>query len=125
MVLQDEVEINESDLKVWIECYIELLQRFQLWTLATDIINRNAQREMSVMNQVSQLKKESTTVHTTCPTCHSAISGGLYPSYACEKCKTATAKCSVCNLPVTTMYSWCQICSHGGHLRCMHGLPNN
>ena len=33
----------------------------------------------------------------------------------CEKCKNISS-CAVCNKQVRGLYSWCQGCSHGGHL---------
>jgi len=37
----------------------------------------------------------------------------------CPTCDKHMGKCSVCRIPVSGAYVWCQGCGHGGHLEHM------
>ncbi|KIO31556.1 hypothetical protein M407DRAFT_131376 [Tulasnella calospora MUT 4182] len=36
----------------------------------------------------------------------------------CTNCRRASARCSICRLPVRGIHFFCPICSHGGHHEC-------
>jgi len=76
----------------WLLSYIELLQRLQLFELANAVIKSSDIERVSAMNTLS------TSINQQRP---------------------QGAGCSVCQLPVRGLYSWCQGCGHGGHAKHM------
>lgn len=93
----------------WLQSYVEMLHRHQLWNEATVIINQ------SWIRSVRELNQQSTTMHTNCGGCGRPLLGAV--GWYCTKCKSSeSSKCSVCNLAVRGLYAWCQGCSHAGHL---------
>ncbi|KAI8904439.1 WD40-repeat-containing domain protein [Gorgonomyces haynaldii] len=112
-VLKNVLLIPQDRLEHWTAAYIALLRKFKLWNCATEIINRSSIPSIQSMNG------ESTTIYTGCGSCNSGIVLGKYPTWACEKCKALVSTCSYCRQQVRGAYSWCQVCSHGGHLSCL------
>lgn len=110
LALQERIgdEIDIATKEEWFLAYLELLNRFQLWTIANKII------KLSNIPNVSVLNQNSTSINTLCGGCNKPIpkTSGWY----CNKCKKNAAPCSVCHLPVKGLYVWCQGCGHGGHL---------
>eukprot|EP00794_Sanderia_malayensis_P011054 gene11054-12220_t len=110
LALQDRIG-NEIDISIkeeWFNAYLELLNRFRLWTIAAKII------KLSNLPNISSLNQDSTTINTICAGCNKPMptSSGWF----CKRCMKNAAPCSICHLPVKGLYVWCQGCGHGGHL---------
>ena len=43
----------------------------------------------------------------------------LQGSWWCERCKRTPNLCGICRGIVKGLFSWCQGCAHGGHLKCL------
>ncbi|XP_015608767.1 GATOR complex protein WDR24 isoform X2 [Cephus cinctus] len=92
----------------WLLEYIDMLGRFQLWEVATQII------QLAWMPSVSQLNQQSTTIHACCSTCTKPLQRS---AWLCDRCHTSRhALCSICHQVVRGIYVWCQGCTHGGHV---------
>lgn len=101
-------DLDESMQEHWLLGYIELLSRFQLWNIATQII------KLSWIPAVEQLNQQSTRFNTNCSKCSKALQR---IGWLCDRCHSSQyAACSVCHQVVKGLYAWCQGCSHGGHL---------
>ncbi|KAG1698554.1 GATOR complex protein WDR24 [Nymphon striatum] len=103
--LKDEIDENLQE--QWFFSYIDLLQKFRLWTTSNEII------KLSRLPNVNSSNQQSTTVHTNCNNCNRFLNR---VGWWCERCKKSTNTCSVCHEQVRGLYVWCQGCSHGGHL---------
>lgn len=111
---EHRVNLTHDDIthEAWFLSYVELLQRHQLWSEATEIIN------LSWLYSVRELNQQSTALHTNCGECGRPMNNTA--GWLCSRCKSARASdCAVCNCPVRGMYAWCQGCAHGGHLEHM------
>ncbi|XP_046677727.1 GATOR complex protein WDR24 isoform X2 [Homalodisca vitripennis] len=103
-----ENSVDESTQEHWLLAYIELLSRYKLWNVCTQII------QLSWMPSVMQLNQQSTTVYSACAQCRKPL---IRSGWLCDRChSTSCSVCSVCNKVVRGLYSWCQGCEHGGHL---------
>lgn len=109
--LTNNTRLDETIQEHWLLSYLDLLSRFQLWNVASEVI------QLSWLPSVYELNHQSTTLHTHCGKCkHALIKHGSF----CDRCKSCeSSKCSICHLPVRGLYSWCQGCSHGGHIKHM------
>ncbi|XP_077864597.1 GATOR2 complex protein WDR24 [Saccoglossus kowalevskii] len=109
IVLGDRIRnlIDETTQELWFMSYIELLCRFQLWVVATEIIKLSNHHAVGALNQAS------TTIHTNCNKCNKSL---ITSGWVCNRCQSITNTCSICHHVVKGLYVWCQGCSHGGHL---------
>ncbi|XP_062515245.1 GATOR2 complex protein WDR24-like isoform X2 [Corticium candelabrum] len=110
LVLGDRLEpgaISEGTLEQWFFSYSELLQRFELWSIAAEII------KLCPLNNVNRLNLTSTFIATNCNTCRKPL---LKSGWFCDRCQQLTNSCSICHETVKGLYVWCQGCGHGGHL---------
>ncbi|KAN0023404.1 hypothetical protein ACTFIU_011574 [Dictyostelium citrinum] len=105
-----DLNIEKHRLTTWFGSYIELLQRYKMWSLALEVMKYC---DDQIINQAS---KRHTTLISACSSCGKSIPQN---SIICEKCNKASSKCSICRLPVKGMWVWCQGCGHGGHLEHM------
>ncbi|CAB3365150.1 Hypothetical predicted protein [Cloeon dipterum] len=103
--------IDEFKQEQWILGYLELLGRHKLWNTATQVIKH------SWLPSITQLNQQSTTLPTNCETCSRPLRRS---GWHCDNCRQWCGKCAVCNELVKGVFSWCQGCSHGGHLAHMH-----
>ncbi|KAI8898043.1 WD40-repeat-containing domain protein [Globomyces pollinis-pini] len=115
MTLRNVVSFADTLVEYYTREYIDLLQRFQLWQAATKIINHSS------IASIRSLNEESTTIHTSCFQCGTAVPVTLRTSFRCEKCDACVSWCVVCHKVVKGVYVWCQFCSHGGHMECLDG----
>jgi len=132
LVLQGHLQLDKKTMTQWFLSYIELLHRFQLWSVANSIIR------ICPIDDIRAINQKSTTVHTSCPTCGRPL---FKVGWACEHCNKPTNTCSVwyvffcpthtcCFLIfsnptishqiVKGIYVWCQGCGHGGHIQHMY-----
>ncbi|KAJ8939609.1 hypothetical protein NQ318_012332 [Aromia moschata] len=101
-------ELDESVQEHWLLGYIEILSRFRLWNVATQVI------KLSWLPSVYQLNQQSTRINTNCGKCAKPLQR---VGWLCDRCHSSRyAVCSVCHQVVKGLYVWCQGCSHGGHL---------
>ncbi|XP_070565824.1 GATOR2 complex protein WDR24-like isoform X2 [Ptychodera flava] len=109
IILGDRIrsQISETSQEVWFMSYIELLCRFQLYTVATEVIKLSNHAAVGALNQAS------TTIHTNCNKCNKPLTKS---GWLCERCCNLTNTCSICHHVVKGLYVWCQGCNHGGHL---------
>ncbi|KAK7484912.1 hypothetical protein BaRGS_00023832 [Batillaria attramentaria] len=109
IVLGDHVRshIEEETQENWFLSYIDLLSRFQLWTIACEVI------ALSHLPQVCQMNQASTTIYTACSQCSRRLENN---SWVCDRCKIVTNICCICHHPIKGISVWCQGCCHGGHL---------
>ncbi|GBB87051.1 hypothetical protein RclHR1_13500001 [Rhizophagus clarus] len=113
LILGDKIKISQERVEQWLFSYIELLHRFQLWCAATHIISTCRISTVEMMNQ------QSTTIYTTCNNCFRPMQNFRNGYWICEKCRKMLNSCSICHNTVKGLYTWCQGCSHGGHLAHM------
>ncbi|XP_059148991.1 GATOR complex protein WDR24-like [Physella acuta] len=108
-VLGDQIrtKIDEAYQESWFLAYIDLLGRYELWTVANDVI-----KQCKLMS-VNSLNQESTVIHAMCFKCSRACERA---TWLCDKCKRILNLCSVCHQPVRGAFVWCQGCCHGGHV---------
>lgn len=95
----------------WFHSYIDLLSKFQLWSVINQVSN------LSVLSSINSLNQVSTTIYTSCAGCNKPLANNK-SGWFCERCKKVTSKCSFCHEVVKGIYVWCKSCSHGGHLAC-------
>ncbi|XP_074659369.1 GATOR2 complex protein WDR24-like isoform X2 [Tubulanus polymorphus] len=112
IVLGDRLKLSESQipdatLEQWYLSYVDLLSRFELWTIATEVIS------LAHVTSVNQVNQQSTTYRTNCNRCSKIL---MKSGWTCQNCKQLTNTCSICHHPVKGLYVWCQGCGHGGHL---------
>ncbi|KAK8733003.1 hypothetical protein OTU49_006700 [Cherax quadricarinatus] len=120
IVLGDKLKdlLDPDQVEHWFLSYIDLLQRFQLWNVANQVIQL-AEGLPSVLQQ----NQQSTTVTLHCGRCNHPLG---WNNLLCRKCGCASATCSLCHGIVRGLYVWCQGCSHGGHLQhMMQWVANN
>nr|XP_006637123.1 PREDICTED: WD repeat-containing protein 24 [Lepisosteus oculatus]XP_015215489.1 PREDICTED: WD repeat-containing protein 24 [Lepisosteus oculatus]XP_015215490.1 PREDICTED: WD repeat-containing protein 24 [Lepisosteus oculatus] len=109
IVLGDRIrkEIDELTQEHWYASYIDLLQRFELWNVANEVI------KLSTCSAISCLNQASTTLHINCSNCKRPMSS---KGWICDRCHQCASICAVCHHVVKGLFVWCQGCSHGGHL---------
>ncbi|XP_072444373.1 GATOR2 complex protein WDR24-like [Chiloscyllium punctatum] len=110
IVLGDRIkkEIDEQTQEHWYTSYIDLLQRFQLWNVANEVIKLSTCRSITCLNQAS------TTLHVNCNNCKRPMNTR---GWMCERCRRGASICAVCHHAVKGLFVWCQGCTHGGHLQ--------
>nr|KAG5698058.1 hypothetical protein BaRGS_016706 [Batillaria attramentaria] len=88
IVLGDHVRshIEEETQENWFLSYIDLLSRFQLWTIACEVI------ALSHLPQVCQMNQASTTIYTACSQCSRRLENN---SWVCDRCKIVTNICCI------------------------------
>ncbi len=52
MVLRNVIKVEQEREDMWVWSYVDLLRRFQLWTVATEIVNRSETESIRMQNQV-------------------------------------------------------------------------
>ncbi|CAG8475081.1 4611_t:CDS:10 [Paraglomus occultum] len=114
LVLGDRINVSRERKEPWFCAYIELLQRFQLWTAAATVIS------LCDIPSIRQMNQESTTIYTNCNSCGKALTS-KNGFWSCQRCRKLLSSCSICHTTVKGLYAWCQGCSHGGHLQCLKG----
>ncbi|XP_078388148.1 GATOR2 complex protein WDR24-like [Cetorhinus maximus] len=110
IVLGDRIkkEIDEQTQEHWYTSYIDLLQRFQLWNVANEVIKLSTCRSINCLNQAS------TTLHVNCNNCKRPMNTR---GWMCERCRRGASTCAICHHAVKGLFVWCQGCTHGGHLQ--------
>ncbi|KAK8398935.1 hypothetical protein O3P69_004206 [Scylla paramamosain] len=110
IVLGDRLKglLDADQVEHWFLSYIDLLQRFQLWNVANQVIQLAAG-----LPSVQQLNQQSTVVTLQCGRCNYSLGKN---SLLCRKCGCVSARCALCHGLVRGLFVWCQGCSHGGHL---------
>lgn len=104
---RDDLPIDKFIQENWLQSYVDLLHRHQMWNEATEIIN------ISWVPSVNQMNEQSTVIQTTCGECGRTLHKGWF----CKNCKsTDPSKCVVCHLVVKGIFAWCSGCCHGGHI---------
>ncbi|XP_005107402.1 GATOR complex protein WDR24 [Aplysia californica] len=112
IVLGDHLtlHIDEAYQESWFFAYIDLLGRYELWTVSNTVIKHSKLLGVCTLNQ------KSTVIHTLCAKCSRSCERA---PWLCDKCKRITGLCSVCHHPVKGLMVWCQGCCHGGHIEHM------
>ncbi|XP_037087381.1 GATOR complex protein WDR24-like [Pollicipes pollicipes] len=88
----------------WFLAYLELLARFQLWNVATQVVRLAPLPAVGCLNQM--------VVKLHCGRCASPLER---TGWWCHRCR-APSTCAVCHRVVRGLQAWCQGCAHGGHL---------
>ncbi|XP_063624491.1 GATOR2 complex protein WDR24 [Cydia splendana] len=107
--------IDEALQEQWLLGYIELLHRYKLWNVATEVIR------CAWLGSVRALSQQSTSIAVCCGRC----ARRTRPHQPCDRChargkaRSAPDLCAVCHQVVRGLYAWCQGCAHGGHLAHM------
>ncbi|CAL7939279.1 unnamed protein product [Xylocopa violacea] len=102
------LDIETAVQEHWILEYLDILARFKLWNVATQII------QSVWIPSVSQLNQQSTVIHACCLACTKPLQRA---AWFCDRCHSSHhALCSVCHQVVRGIYAWCQGCTHGGHV---------
>ncbi|KAJ8653917.1 hypothetical protein O0I10_010365 [Lichtheimia ornata] len=119
LVLQNHITVNHDQIEDWFSAYIDLLQRFKLWTTAAAVINA------CPVSRIRERNENSTTINIACNNCFKLVSGSAQGAWACDKCHQLLNGCSICHQTVRGLYVWCQGCNHGGHLEHMREWFSN
>lgn len=103
--------------------YIDLLTKLGLFSAASELL-KSSQDEY-----IKDLNKKGVNIHITCARCGKEVmdsdrsaassAGCATASSWCARCRQCVGTCSLCALPVTGLFFWCPICSHGGHKSCI------
>ncbi|XP_043270686.1 GATOR complex protein WDR24 isoform X2 [Venturia canescens] len=102
--LKIEKEVQEH----WLLEYIDLLGRYKLYEVITQII------QLAWIPSISQMNQQSTTIHLSCTACSKPLQRS---AWYCDRCHSSKhALCSICHQVVRGVYAWCQGCMHGGHV---------
>uniref|UniRef100_A0A1I7TMQ3 GATOR2 complex protein WDR24 n=1 Tax=Caenorhabditis tropicalis TaxID=1561998 RepID=A0A1I7TMQ3_9PELO len=89
----------------WILCYIEMLDRLELYIVIAKI------RKYCTIESISSVSRENTTIQLSHADCNALIVNGR-----CSRCESAVeADCTVCRFPIIGMTYQCNVCGH-----CMH-----
>ncbi|KJE91137.1 WD repeat domain-containing protein [Capsaspora owczarzaki ATCC 30864] len=108
VLAEDAVPSNTQE--QWYIAYIDLLHRFELYSIAADVMRSSTNTTVQGLNQ------DTTTVHTSCSNCKKPL---FKSGWVCDRCLKLTNSCSVCHQTVKGLYVWCQGCGHGGHITHM------
>ncbi|KAM3722641.1 GATOR complex protein [Dirofilaria immitis] len=93
--------------KLWFFDYIDMLECYELWNTAAEVI------KLCWIAAVNSLSNESTSIKLLCTKCKTT---SVTSSPYCKKClRKFNFNCSLCSLPVHGIWSWCRGCAHGGH----------
>jgi len=112
LVLKKFHVTDDQQEEEWFRAYLDLLHRFKMWSVATEIIN--ACRAESVLD----LNRVATSFMVNCNNCFKGVANPK-GSWVCDRCHKLLNPCSICHQTVKGLYVWCQGCSHGGHLQHM------
>ncbi|VVC45443.1 WD40/YVTN repeat-like-containing domain,WD40-repeat-containing domain,WD40 repeat,WD40 repeat [Cinara cedri] len=99
------------EIEIWWASYIELLNKFKLWTCSTTVI------QCSRLNSILQLHRTSTSVYLSCGLCFKGLNRNSRHCYSCRQ--SECARCALCQRIVKGMFAWCRGCAHGGHINHM------
>jgi hypothetical protein len=108
-------------MKQWWWSYIELLQRRELHSCASELIQLAGVAGPGSEPELAKINQKSTTITLLCPVCkHQSTQTGV--GCTSKQCtRTRMTNCAVCHLTVQGVYVWCQSCGHGGHMEHMQG----
>ncbi|GJE95841.1 hypothetical protein PsYK624_120310 [Phanerochaete sordida] len=123
LIVPGELKIGPKRALRFIECYVELLMRLRLHSVAA-YIRKHAEAE-DLRNRTAV----ETTIHSVCRKCGKNLLGArpMRPdwdgtpigSFAyCKSCRSPVTTCSICRLPVRALLFACAVCMHGGHQAC-------
>lgn len=100
--------------------YGEILYSWGLLNTRVEL-NKHLQQRQNEYDKLSFLleeeKKEEASnlgVAFSCPKCNSIVDQN---SNYCSTCTDFAFRCSICDVPVRGLFTYCEICKHGGHLR--------
>jgi hypothetical protein len=105
--------------------YYDFLQQLSLQSEAIELIkylpvpNEGENDERGSLWHVRDLKKKQpqVIVNLKCPQSMDEKSHTV--GSICDGCQHQQKRCVLCEMPVKSMYLWCQVCSHGGHENCL------
>jgi hypothetical protein len=114
-------ESREKVCDTYIIRYAEVLYSWGLLNTRAEL-NKHFQRkyeqnELKFM-PINDVKEEGYDlgVALSCPTCHNDVDSRT--NY-CQSCRDFAFRCSICDIAVRGIFTFCDICHHGGHLRHM------
>lgn len=101
--------------------YSELLYSWGLFNTRAELnkhLKRKHQSNDFRFQSAEEGKVESFDLGVTisCPTCEKEVDSRT--NY-CQNCKDFAFRCSICDTAVRGLFTFCEICKHGGHLRHM------
>lgn len=126
--------IDEDLLEHWQLSYLHLLAKYQLW-VPHETVSIFQQLSMTYFSFFSFLKviklsktssiremSTSSNVYIYCKTCSRRTPNNS--SWSCDRRFDAyhtnqSSICFFCHLPVIGLYTYCQSCCMGGHLKCV------
>ncbi|KIY43394.1 hypothetical protein FISHEDRAFT_52780 [Fistulina hepatica ATCC 64428] len=116
LVAGKDMHLNFKRTERFVEAYLEILARLQLYTVAAYL------RKYCEAHDVRKETLENTTIHVCCGKCRKPfpLPSGVPPTNApafCPSCQTFV-RCIVCHLPVCALLVQCSVCNHGGHQAC-------
>ena len=85
----------------WVIGYVELLQRVNQFSSATEVMS------MAVEKKLYSFKQQSVDFHLGSGCCRKPVkASGIRCTEGCGK---TVGQCSVCELPVKGLFIWCQV----------------
>jgi hypothetical protein len=114
---------REAVYDTYIIRYAELLYSWGLLNVRAEL-NKHlkyppAQNEYLFQSGEDEGKKKQTGLRIAClcPTCGTEIESKS--SSYCKLCQDFAFRCSICDISVRGLFTFCEICHHGGHLNHM------
>ncbi|KAJ2804674.1 hypothetical protein H4R20_002414, partial [Coemansia guatemalensis] len=100
--------------KSWICDYIDQLDQYQEYSVATDIILS------SPFPDIQEHLASHNVIVMSCSNCGSKLEPDPDTGYTlCSECDTMANSCVICEMPVKGRFIWCKGCGHGGHAEHM------
>ncbi|KZT22867.1 WD40 repeat-like protein [Neolentinus lepideus HHB14362 ss-1] len=113
LIAPEELGVGNERVTRFLEAYIEILSRLRLHAPAAFI------RKQAKVDEIQATTMVQTTVHLSCGNCRKTIfASGSTRRPCCSSCQAAFSRCSICHLPVKTLFFQCPVCTHGGHQSC-------
>lgn len=111
LLLAGRIKLEERRRDEWVEGYLQLLRRFNLFVPAAAIVKTTS------IEPIRAAGGNQTFAKAGCGRCFKPItqSGSWY----CERCQMLQDGCVICRETVKGRWTMCQTCSHGGHDKCL------
>ncbi|PIA17941.1 hypothetical protein COEREDRAFT_80244 [Coemansia reversa NRRL 1564] len=101
-------------MKSWLCDYIDQLDQYEEYSVATDIILS------SPFPEIQEYLASYNVIVISCSNCGSKLEADPDTGYTlCSECNAMANSCIVCEMPVRGRFIWCKGCGHGGHAEHM------
>ncbi|UJR22007.1 hypothetical protein I4U23_025074 [Adineta vaga] len=116
---QKRVELFNGAHIQWIVMYIELLQKMRLFVKAKQVIKHCIENENIRLHYNPTEFEDTLILRTPTPSLPRLLSAASpSTSFSTKTAQPVTREfiCSICRIPCRSLFSFCGICFHGGHI---------